>query len=433
MNNEIFSDSHLEEVASFKGIKLFWIKTQKFKTNSINIFFHDNLSRDRASKNALLPAVLRRGSKEFPSIRDISNYLEELYGTSFDCGVTKKGENQIIQFYIEYISDKYANSDVDLTKKAFDFLIKIITEPLLENGAFIDEYVKQEIKKLSELISSRVNDKMHYAVERCLEEMCSEEPFGIYDYGNLEDLKSINKDNLFEHYIEFIETLPMYVFISGDLKPNQIEYIKDSLIKLKRGKEIEILKNEKETVVNNVKDIIERFDVSQGKLSLGFRTNIYPKQEDYYKLLVYNSVLGGGIHSKLFQNVREKEGLAYYAFSRLEKFKGLMVISSGIEILNRDRAIDVIKNQLDEIKRGNITDYEYDAAIKSIETGIKSLKDSQLQLVDFYLSQFIATTNDKPDAIIEKVKSVSKEDIIEIASKIILDTVYFITNKEKGE
>ncbi|MDQ2086890.1 pitrilysin family protein [Herbivorax sp. ANBcel31] len=429
MNNSNFKGSQVEKLASSNGITLFWIKTQKFKTNSINIFFHDNLTYEDVSKNALVPAILRRGCSKYPSIRDISLYLEDLYGTSFDCGVTKKGENQIIQFYIEYISDKYADSDVDLTKEAFDFLMNIITDPVKEKGQFKNEYVDQEINKLKELIKGRVNDKMRYAMEKCLEEMCIDEPFGIYDYGSLENLKSINSENLFEHYVKFIETLPMYVFISGDLKPDQLDYIKESLFKIKRGEQKNIKEAEIEIPVNKEKNVIETFDVNQGKLSLGFRTNTYSNREDYYKLILYNSILGGGVHSKLFQNVREKEGLAYYAFSRLEKFKGLMVISSGIEIKNKEKAIEIIKNQLEDIEKGNITEYEYQAALKSIETGIKSFKDSQLQLVDFYLSQFITRSDDSPDAIIEKVKNVSKEDVAYIASKIKLDTVYFITNK----
>nr|WP_101302087.1 pitrilysin family protein [Acetivibrio saccincola] len=429
--NLMFKDSQAKKIASFNGITLFWIPTNKFKTNSINIFFHDNLTNANASKNALIPAVLRRGCTKYPSIRDISLYLDELYGTSFDCGVTKKGENQIIQFYIEYISDKYISENIDITKKAFDFLMEIITEPVLEDGCFKNEYVAQETEKMKELIKGRVNNKMHYAVERCLEEVCKGEPFGIYDYGSLENLESINCKDLYEHYLKFIKTLPMYVFVSGDLKPEDIDYIKDNLFKIDREEVIDIKEAEIEIAVDKVKNVTETFDVNQGKLSLGFRTNTYPNDEEYYKLILYNSILGGGVHSKLFQNVREKEGLAYYVFSRLEKFKGLMVISSGIEIENKDKTIEIINKQLEDIAKGNITEYEYEAAQKSIETGIKSIKDSQLQLVDFYLSQYITKSEDTPDMVIEKVKNASIKEVADIALKVKLDTIYFITNNEK--
>ena len=429
MANTTLSDNQVLEIASFNGIKVYQIKTNKFKTNSINIFFHDNLSRENASKNALLPAVLRRGSVKFPTIQDISLYLEELYGAAFDCGVTKKGENQIIQFYLDFISDKYANGDPDLTKKAFDLLFEIITKPVTENGVFKKEYMEQEAKNLKELIESRVNDKVQYGVDKCLEVMCENEPFGIFDYGNIEDISGINESSLYEHYKYFLETLPVYVFISGDINDEQTGYVIGKLKQIKRGNVKNIQSVNMENHVIKVKEVTEQMNVNQAKLSIGFRTNTEPSSEKYYKLMLYNSILGGGIHSKLFQNVREKNGMAYYVFSRLEKFKGLMVISGGIEINNRDKAYDVIMKQLEDMKNGNISDYEFESSVKSIETGIKSLKDSQLQVVDFNLSQIIAGTKDSPDDIIQKVKKVSRQDVIDIAKNIEMDTVYFLTSK----
>lgn len=429
MTNTTLSDTKVQEVASFNGIKIYQIKTAKFKTNSVNIFFHDILSRENASKNALLPAVLRRGSVKFPTIQDISLYLEELYGATFDCGVTKKGENQIVQFYLDFISDKYANGEADLTEMAFDLLFEIITNPVTENGVFKKEYVQQESKNLKELIESRVNDKVQYGVDKCLEVMCENEPFGIFEYGTFEDIDAINENNLFEHYKDFLETLPIYVFISGDINEEKTGYIIDKLKKINRRDIRNIQTTDVDRHVSKIKEVTEEMNVNQAKLSIGFRTNIKPNSENYYKLMLYNSILGGGIHSKLFQNVREKNGMAYYVFSRLEKFKGLMVISSGIEISNRDKAYDVIVKQLEDMKNGNISDYEFESSIKSIETGIKSLKDSQLQIVDFNLSQMIAGTKDSPDDIIEKVKKVTRQDVMDIAKYIEMDTVYFLTSK----
>lgn len=428
MTNSTLSDSQVLKIASFSGINVYQIKTDKFKTNSVNIFFHDNLNRENASKNALLPAVLRRGSVNFPTIQDISLYLEELYGATFDCGVSKKGENQIIQFYLDFISDKYAKGEADLTEKAFDMLFEIVTNPVTENGVFKKEYIQQEAKNLKELIESRVNDKVQYGVDKCLEVMCEDEPFGIYDYGTVEDIDTINERNLYEHYKYFLETLPIYVFISGDINEEKTGYIIDKLKKIKRRDIKNIQPVNVERHVSKVREVTEKMNVNQAKLSIGFRTNIAPSSENYYKLMLYNSILGGGIHSKLFQNVREKNGMAYYVFSRLEKFKGLMVISAGIEISNKDKAYDVIVKQLEDMKNGNISDYEFESSIKSIETGIRSLKDSQLQIVDFNLSQIIAGTEDTPDDIIEKVKKVSKQDVMDVAKYIEMDTVYFLTS-----
>jgi len=428
MQNRAVEEQALK-IASLNGIDFYQIKTEKFKTNTINIFFHDNLRKETAAKNAMVPAVLRRGCERFPTLRDISLYLEELYGASFDCGVTKKGERQIIQFYIEFVSDKYAGGNAGQFEKATDLLIDIIMKPVVEKDAFRNDYVDQEKENLRKLIESRVNDKMQYAVDRCFEEMCKDEPFGIYDYGAVDDLADINSRNLFEHYKSMLETYPMQVFITGNVGEDKIKGIIDKLSNIKRGKikKVDITNIEKEVV--KVRNVTEPMNVNQGKLSLGFRTNTSSNDEDYYALMVYNGILGGGIHSKLFQNVREKASLAYYVFSRLEKFKGLMIISSGIETDNKDKAIDIILSQMDEIQKGNISDYEYDSTLKAIETGIKSLRDNQLQMVDFYLSQAIVNTDDNFETLNEKIKKVSKQDVVEISKKIKLDTIYFLTSK----
>lgn len=430
MQNRIIEEQ-ATRIASFNGIDIYQIRTGKFKTSTINIFFHDSLSKENAAKNAMVPAVLRRGCERFPTLRDISLYLEELYGASFDCGVTKKGERQIIQFYIDYASDKYTGEKSSQFERALDLLFEIVTKPVLENGIFKNDYVEQEKDNLRKLIESRVNDKMQYAVDRCFEEMCKDEHFGVYDYGSVEDLAYINNRNLFEHYKNMLETYPVQVFITGNIEDDKVKCMIDKLSTVKRGniKNVDISSIEKE--VGEVKNVTERMNVNQGKLSLGFRTNTPPNSRDYYSLVVYNGILGGSIHSKLFQNVREKASLAYYVFSRMEKFKGLMIVSSGIEIDNKDKAVDIILKQMDEIKNGNISGYEFEATLKTIETGIKSLKDNQLQIVDFYLSQTVAGTDDNFETLNEKIKEVSKQDVIDISKKIKLDTVYFLTADEQ--
>lgn len=439
MQNNLVEEKVIK-IASFDGIDVFKISTDKFKTNTINIFFHDDLSKEHATKNALLPAVLRRGCSKYPSIADIALQLEELYGSTFDCGVTKKGERQIIQFYMEYVADKYTGDNENLFEKVFDLIYEIVTNPVLENNIFKSDYLKQEKDNLKMLIEGRVNDKVQYAVERCFEEMCKDEPYGIYDYGCVEDLEGINSQNLFEHYKLVLETLPIQVFVTGNIEDKMVKYMLEKLADIRnRFKVGAIVQNETKKLkqlspesfckeIVDTKDVTEKMSINQGKLSLGFRTCVAPDNSDYYSLIVYNGILGGGVHSKLFQNVREKASLAYYAFSRLEKFKGLMVISSGIEIENKDRAVNIILQQLDDIKAGNISDYEYDSTLKTIETGIKSLKDSQIQMVDFYLSQTIVNTIDSLDSIIENIKKVSKQDVINVAGKIKLDTIYFLTS-----
>lgn len=425
-DDNVFMSERVHKIASFKGVDIYRIKTGKFKTNSINFFFMDNLTRENVTSNALIPAVLRRGCKQFPTFRDIALNLEELYGAGLDCGVSKKGECHIIQFYTEYMSDSYAAEGAKQFERAFDLLFGIINEPVLENGVFKEEYLAQEKDNLKKLIDGRINDKMQYSVEKCFEEMCSEEPYGIYEYGYTSDLEKIGSKELYEKYMEMLTEYPLQVYLSGDMDDACVQIVLERLNSLQRNNLREISCCSFEKTVDNVKSISEKMNITQGKLTMGFRTNTSALDGDYYSLIVYNGILGGGIHSKLFQNVREKAGLAYYAFSRLEKLKGLLVIGSGIDFNNKDKAQKIIMQQLEEIKNGNISDYEFESTLKTIETGIKSLLDSQMQIVDFYLSQAIAGTDDTFDSIAEKVKKVKKEHVVSISRKINLDTVYFL-------
>lgn len=417
----------IEKLASFCGIDVYRVNTEKFKTSSINFFFQDNLTRDNVTRNALLPAVMRRGSEAYPTSRDISLQLEKLYGASFDCGVTKKGERHIIQFYTEFLSQQYIPDGSDSFAAAFEMLFGIITKPAFENGLFKEDYITQEKEVLRMLIESRVNDKMQYSVDRCLEELCRDEPYGIYDYGYAEDLGTITREELTGHYHEVLETYPLQVYLVGSVTDRQADMVTGYLRKMTR-KNIKTLKiGFIKKQITQARNVTETMNVTQGKLCLGFRTNVAPDSADYPVLMVYNGILGGGIHSKLFQNVREKASLAYYSYSRLDKFKGLMVVSSGIELKDRDKALDIILRQLEEIKKGVISQQELEATKKTTETGMKSLGDSQMNIVDFYLSQTISGTNDDFNDVIVKVNKVKPEEVVRIASGIALETVYFLT------
>lgn len=424
-----------EKVLDDKGIKVYRVGTDKFKTISIHIFFHTDLLREGATMNALLPMVLRRGTRRLPAMQSISKYLEELYGANFDCGVNKKGERHLMFYNIEVLDDRYASRKEKLFSEAFRFLAEVLLEPAVVNGAFREEYTVQEKDNLRKLIEGRVNNKRQYSMERCYEEMCRNEKFGIYEYGYVDDLPRTDADTLYEHHNFILKTSPMDIFIVGNMDPEEIKEAFNSSFSAVKEIRMDTAEPAPSDVYKDVAEprrVFERMDVNQGKLCLGFRTHTAPSDNDYYALLVCNGVLGGGVHSKLFQNVRERAGLAYYAFSRLEKFKGLMLISTGIEVDNYGRVLDIALKQLDDIKAGNISDFEYDSTIKSIETGLKCMPDSHLQIVDFFLSQSISRSDMGFEELIERIKRVTKQEVVDVARKIKLDTIYFLTNKEQS-
>ena len=420
------------KIGSQNGIEVYHVKAQKFKTNSINIFFCDELSELNATENSVMLSVLKSGSEKFPKTTDIYKYTEALYGASFDCGISKKGELSIMQFYAEHVADRFTGSKSEIFDKALDLIIEVTTRPVLSNQAFKEEYVTLEKNNIKTLIESRINDKVQYTTDRCLEETCKDESYRVYTYGSVDKLTDITPKNLYQHYLSVKSSAPVYVFVSGNITQKNIDSLVSSLSSIQREKTKVLNPGYADKNPVRPQTINETMDITQGKLSLGFRTNTPPDSKDYYALLMYNSILGGGVHSKMFQNVREKEGLAYYGFSRLEKFKGLMVIGCGIEVKNKDKVLDIIMKQMDDIKNAEISEFEHSSAIKNIETSMKALQDNQLGLVDFYLSQALSKTSDSPSDIIEKTSKITPKDIAEIAQKIKLDTVYFLSHPTEG-
>lgn len=410
------------------GINIYVHSTPKFKTTTFCMFIHQNLARETATKTALIPFVLKRGSKSFPTSRKMNLFLEELYGTSMGGDILKRGEIQIMQFFMETVNHNYID-DKSILIKGLTAFKDMILDPLVEDGGFKEDYVNQEKEILKRNIESLYNDKFNYAIERCFQEMCKDEAFSIYKYGNVEDLELIDNKILYNYYKECLSHCPIDFFVLGDVDEEEITDLIEEIFSFERKEITQVNPDFVSKFIEKPNYVEEKQDVNQGKLTMGFRTNTRYSDRDYYSLMVYNGILGGGTHSKLFQNVREKASLAYYAFSRLEKNKGLMLISCGIEFDDKDRAIDIINQQLEDIRKGNITDYEFDSTIKSLVNSYKEAADSPSMIISLYLDSIINGTQRTTEDIIENLYKVSKADVINVAEKICLDTVFFLNKK----
>lgn len=432
MKNE-WDSMYPEKIIEKNGITFFRIKSEKFKTNSLDIFFVTQLKERKATCNALAAYILKRGSGNYPTQRDLALKLEEMYGSGMNISVQKKGENQLIHFNIGFVSDRFTTDKTRLFDEAGNLLLEVLTNPILEDGKFKREYYEQERENLIQRIRSRVNNKMSYAMHRCLEEMCKGEPYAIYEDGSEEEVKEITVEEIMSGYNELLKTYPAFVYVSGNFSDEELHKLIDKFDIIERQDIQPLLNPDVRKRKAEPLRVEEPMDVSQGKLCLGFRTQIPADSPDYYPLAVYNGILGGGVQSKLFQNVREKESLAYSTFSLLEKYKGLLVACCGIEISNREKAEKIMLDQFRAIENGDITDDEMEATKKSFETGLKSMQDSQGAMVDFYLSQYLSGVNENLNEFLNKLMSVSKEDIIRVSRMISPDTVYFLTSLKESD
>ena len=414
-----------------KGIKLHEIKTDKFKTNLIAIFLSMPITKQNVTKNSLLSAVLRRGSKNMPTQAQISQELEEMYGASFDCGLDKTGDNHILKFYLESVNDNFLpQTDENMLKTSIEKLLEIVFNPLVENESFEEEYVNQEKQNVKRIIEGKPDNKARYAFDRCIEEMYKDQPYGLYKYGYIEDLEQITPQDLYNYYQQMISECKIDIFVSGNIdEVTSIVEQNENVQKLQeREPNYKINKVEnKEEVQEN--EVIEEMDVTQGKLTIGLDLHL-DDEEQKYDAMLYNAILGGTANSKMFQEVREKASLAYTAGSSYVRYKSNIFIKCGIEIKNYEKAMEIIRKQLEDMKNGNFTDEDIENAKKGIISGIKAIDDEQDTEITYFFGQELTESKTSLDEYMEKIQKISKEDIIKVANSVSVNTVYFL--KDNG-
>jgi len=412
-----------------QGITIHKINTNKFKTNLFAIFLTSKLNKEDVTKNALLTAVLRRGTSKMPTQEEISKNLENMYGASFDCGVEKTGDNHVLKFYLESINNEFLPSEENLSKECIDILIDIVFNPIIENGAFKQEYVDGEKENLKQIIEGKIDNKAKYALDRCIEEMYKDEPYGVYKYGYIDDLGKITASNLYEYYQEFIKRVKIDIFVSGNLNNNIINEIKENetIMQLnERNAEYNVNKeNGEKTRIQEPNVVFESMQIAQGKLILGLDV-LDNKKESKYSTSLYNIILGGSANSKMFQNVREKASLAYTAGSTYLRQKDNIFIKCGIDIPNYEKTVELIKEQLTQMKNGEFTDEDIENAKTLVDASVGSISESQDSEITYYFSQELSDEFVSTEDSINKINNVSKEQIVEVANKIQINTIYFL-------
>ncbi len=422
----------MKDVSTYKlsnGINVHYINADRFKNVNFTINITLPLKRPDVTYNALLPAVLRRGCYKIPDTKALNIYLDDLYGANISYAVKKRGDYQIIALNFNTIADKYAPETMPF-KKLLELSYEIIFNPLVSDNSFSGEYVNREKENLKQYIESVVNDKREYAKLKLIQEMYRSENFGIFSNGYIEDLELITPKNLYEHYKKIISDAEWEIFITGPVDTNYCDEFLKTHYNFNKNKFTysPTLFGDYKNAVNYIS---EKADITQGKLSIGFRTEITNESPLYYAMIVMNNLYGGSVHSKLFLNVREKMSLAYYAGSSYDAYKGLILVNSGIEFKNYNIAVEEIFKQLEDVKKGIFTDNDINFSKLSIINAYNSIKDSAISMENFYSSQTLTKKSLTIDDVIEKIRSVSKDDIIKVATTVRADTVFFLKGRDE--
>ncbi|OMD16968.1 peptidase M16 [Paenibacillus odorifer] len=425
MTNNVFQHGNVA------GMRIHVMPTKAFKTYAISLYAGVPLNEDTVTPTALAPFVLRRGTASYPETTQFRERLEELYGAGFGFDIYKRGDYQIVQFRMDTINDSFVQSQESLLEQSFAFLGEVLTRPLAEDGSFRPSYVATERETVRKKLESIVNDKIRYAAERCIEEMCRNEPYRLHPLGQRADLDRITPKSLYESYNSWLDGAILDLYVVGDTTTEEVE----KLVKHHFGRiqsEVGLYSSKFVPVsVSEVRTVEEKLDVSQGKLNMGLRTSITYKDDTYASALMYNGILGGYPHSKLFVNVREKASLAYYASSRYDGHKGIGTIQSGIETQNYNKAVEIIEKQLEEMKAGNISDLELSQTKAMIRNQLSEIPDSAFEMISYDFNRQLSGKERTADQLLEEVEQIGAGEVKAAAETFQLDTIYFLTGKEE--
>lgn len=419
-----------ERIELQPGIWLNYVRTDRFKTGCFSMNMLQPLDERTAAANALIPSVLLRGCRRYPDMQEISQRLDDLFGSSIGTLIRKKGEIQTVGFYADFLEDRYAEG-TPVFSQMMEFVRQLTFEPCMEGPAFVAEYTAGEKQNLINTIDSRINDKRSYAISRLLRHMCKGETYAVPRLGEKDTLEAASPEKLYQQYRKMLAASPIELFYLGQQEKDTVLRTMATLLGGLPERDLLTLKPTDTAIPRRpVQYVEEAMDVTQGKLTIGLRTPITVQDDRYPAMMLLNAVYGNGMTSKLFLKIREEQSLCYYANSSVDKLKGIMVVGSGIEFDHYEQARDGILHQLELCKQGAVTEDEVESARNYLISALRTGKDSPGRLDDYAISQAIAGQTGSMETLGEQLRSVTKDQIVEAANTLTLDTVYFLKGVE---
>ena len=421
----------LEIIDLQNGVEGLFIKNNRFNTTLISYNFYLPLKKETVAANALLPFMLTSCSKKYPDFSKLNYKLAKLYGARLNASAEKYGDYQLLKMTISVINDRFSLEGESLVKTASELLLGLIFEPNTENNTFMEDDMKREKRKAIEHIKSEISEKRIYAKKRLIEEIYADEPYGLPKCGTIEDVEAITGESLYNAWENMLKESFVRVQVVGACVPSGLfDDIAERFNLVERNNITNCKISTPTKSIAKPKNVTDYMDVAQGKLCLGFSSDIYGNDDNTLPLMVMSDIFGGGPYSRLFSNVREKLSLCYYCSSAAIRQKGLITVESGVETQNCEKAEKEILNQLKIVKKGEFTDFEFESSIKSITDSLNTYNDSQNSIDLWYT---IKVNNDRlysPSDIAEMVSKITRDDVVNAAKGVKLHTVYKLLPKE---
>ena len=402
--------------------RLHMIKTSKFKTIRVKVSFRRPIVKEEITMRNILTDILVQTSNKYKTKRDLAIKAQDLYAASVSSGNTIIGNYINSDIILSVLNDKYTEEGNFST--AVDFLHDLIYDPNIENGMFSEEQLNIIKTRTKTSLESLKEDSSHYSLIRLLEVMDKNSPMSYRTVGYSEDLEKIDSKNLYDYYLDILKKDLMDIFVIGDIDFDEIENLIRNKFEVKTFKKCrEKYYLDEVKPKSRKKVIIESDENNQSKLAIGARLNNLTMYERNYPLTLYNIILGGGEDSKLFRNVREKNSLCYYINSVPQKLDGILIVRAGIDKKNIKKTVSLVEKEMNAIKHGKITENDLNMAKEFFNTAIDSLLESQLSILDHYYMMEILETDDI-ETRLKKMNAVKLSEVIKVAKKIKIDTVY---------
>ncbi len=422
----------LKRVQIADGVYFNTIYDDRFKTSRIAVTMLVELDSEKVSANAIVPNILTRSCKAYPSFIEFNKKLDMLYGTSIVGINGKMGDFQALTLYAVGIDDKYSLDGESVNKEMAELLCSCLFEPNLENGEFKEEDFKQEQRQLLDSIDAQFNNKRAYSMKRFLEIMFKDDKYGVNKYGTKEQVLALTSKDAYSAYLDIVKTAKVEIMCLGSSDNDEVRKLfEEKFSAVDRAYsfgETKILQND-----GAVKEHTDTLDVEQSKMIIGFKTDCAEPSDTVYDMKLACAVLGGTAHSKLFNNVREKLSLCYYCSSAFDANKGLLYIESGVQKENIEKAKEAILNEVEEMKKGNITDEEMLSTKLSLTNSYLTSVDSSAGTQAWYLAQMLKGKQVTPQQQADIINALTKEQVVAAANRLTLDTIYILTKSSEEE
>jgi len=410
-----------------RGVHLNILNTDKFKRNFVSVNFVLPHRKEYAALSSVLADVLTRATKRFPELKLIERELDDCYGAQLSSYSSVKGESKIVSFSMDSLCDCYSLDGESIFKRSSDLLCDVIFDPYLVEGVFSSEFVNSEKEKLLMSVGRRKNSKRSYALDSLKSNMCRGEAYGVFSYGDEEDILAIDEIKLYEFYKHMLSDASIELFYVGAEEREKVLSLFCGMFADKPRKAYKLEEVPLRIDVKEEKHLSEAANYKQSVLTMGFRIDIPYESDEKYAFTLFNSIFGSGVNSKLFKIVREQMHLCYYASCTPDLVKGVAFVSSGIDPSNEKIAMDAIIEQLKATQRGDFSDEDIADCKRALQNAYKELYDSPEGLCGWYLGHVIFGNYESAESVYEKISQVTKDRISDAAKQMKLDTVFVLS------